>query len=350
MEPILLVTHSLSRTGASKVAVGAANELSRFYKIFLLNMNPLLQDIAGDVSEAVDILPPLGRLDSLSQRLLNGTARRVGIPISRKHFVFRNYLRTLHPKLVLFNTMYHSDLQIITKREGIPSLRWLHEAGLQSHLTTREVKELNMATRILGCSESALKAGKNRGVRVHPQPVRPALDTPLGPVDNTCQQKSSVAPSAAVVGSDGKRKGVDYAIKVAERAGEFKIHWYGQLQSPPPGIDFHGLVKSVPYELHTDFLLLSTDEPYGLVALEALACGSRIAGWRHLNVIQDLESVGLAVGFEEGDIDGMVNHLLTSEWVPRWSAKATFLADFEPGKIYGKQLWRHISSLGWSPT
>lgn len=350
MESIMLVTHSLSRTGAPKVAVGAANELSRFFKVFLLNMNPLLDDIVDDVSDAVDLLPPLERLDTPSQRLLNGAARRVGIAISRKHLVFQGHLRKIKPKVVLFNTMYHSDLQIITKRERIPSLRWLHEAGLQSKLTTREVKELNKATRILGCSESVVEAAGERGMLVHRQPLRPALDTPLKPRLATSQQKRNVVRSAVMVGSGGKRKGVDYARAVAERAGGFKIHWYGQLQSSPPDIDFHGLVKEVPYHLHTDFLLLSRDEPFGLVALEALAWGLRIAGWSHLSVIQDLESVGLAVGFDEGDIDGIVKHLVTPVWLPRWSARAAFLSDFEPGKIYGRQLWSHINSLGWSPT
>lgn len=75
---------------------------------------------------------------------------------------------------------------------------------------------------------------------------------------------------------------------------------------------FMGYRKDIPYLLHNSdiFLLTSTHEPFGIVILEAMACGCPVVSTRSSGPASIVEDGVDGLLSDTGDVQGLTNHIL----------------------------------------
>ncbi len=97
------------------------------------------------------------------------------------------------------------------------------------------------------------------------------------------------------------------------------------------------------YDIANAFFLTSTEEPWSISVLDALANGLVIFGWNHLSIIQELEKYGLAVSIPRYNLD-----LLASEYRKydfknyhqKYFIAKNFLSVYSSSKLY-EHLWKN---------
>jgi glycosyltransferase involved in cell wall biosynthesis len=129
----------------------------------------------------------------------------------------------------------------------------------------------------------------------------------------------------AFVGRASPDKGVLDAIEVARRLGaplslcvkvnqaDEHAYWEQEVVPALVGVDAHvtldashEVVERVLAEAEVVLVPARWDEPFGLVAAEALACGAPVAGYRRGALPEVVAHGRTGVLVEEGDIDGLV--------------------------------------------
>ena len=340
---ILIVTHSLNGTGAPRVAVNMANALSEVTNVTVLNMNADHEELKRDLLPSVTVFSFDLTPTSLVHQLISSGSRRLGLRSTLRQIFFDSLLRQQRPSLVIFNTMYHSELQRVCDRFEVPSIRYLHEDIYLEGLRPLEIRELNRASCVLGCSTSVVNSARKMGIKVEVDILPPshikkgALASNFG----TRTPKKSVV----CVGSGGFRKGADYASAFSVRNPSIEVHWFGELEVSYEGVIDHGMVSEVPYETFSHFFLLSRNDPYGLAAIEALDSGLTVIGWDHLDLIDHLGSRGIGYGVPEGDLVTLEHAFYSIVHKESRDLIDEFLLEISPPMLYGRKLWEIIQSL-----
>lgn len=316
---IAVFTHSLSRTGAPRVAIDVASHLASKGDTALL-LYPSHRVSDSELHRLMEVptstrAVPIGGLDDYwSSSLLDPLRRRIGSDKTARARAFEVGVEALDLEGIIFNTCYHSDLQRSATRIGIPSARYLHEgSSYLSRLSKAELMAMSVGP-IFACSDSVARAARGRGLHVEEAVIPGSSDSLLSMVREGLSSTASMSREgrfALGVGTS-QRKGFHWAQRFAE-ASDRMVCWIGDdcrgqgnLRVLPP-------TNAVPYKDASVFLLLSEEDPWPLVALEAIAHRVPLIGWRTLDVIQVAEAAGVASGVEYGDIGGLC-HAVDELW------------------------------------
>ena len=332
---IAVFSHSLSRTGAPRVAIDVAGQLaSKGDTVFLLYPSHRVKD--GELNRIPEVprsvrTVPIGGLDDYwSSSFLDPVRRRIGSDKTARARAFELGVEALDLDGIIFNTCFHADLQRSAQQMGLSTARYLHEGP--SYLSRLRRSELTVmsAGPVFACSDSVAVAARGRGLHVEEAVIPASTDSLLaitreGSRSNELRSRKDLC--ALGVGTS-HRKGFHWAQRLAETSDR-TVCWIGDgsyglrnLRVLPPK-------NFVPYEDAAVFLLLSEEEPWGLVALEAIAHGVPLVGWRTLDVIQAAEAAGVANGVEHGDIGGLC-HAVDDVWgsAPSLKAVRAFLENY----------------------
>ena len=159
MKKILLVSHSLSKTGAPLVLINIANHLDELgYNISLFNINSASNDLAYKLNKSIKVFNYpiyISKLKNNDLFIFSILGRVIGKLFSISNY-FRKILSIINPQLVIFNTIYHLNLSRITEENKLPSIRYIHESwSFLSSLNNEE--RFNLLTskdRVLACSKN----------------------------------------------------------------------------------------------------------------------------------------------------------------------------------------------------
>jgi len=220
-------------------------------------------------------------------------------------------------------TVFHSHLTrassfgaLLRMRHGIPSLAHLHANHLQAHGWFHD--------RVLAVSESTLRRHRLRLVgwgeagAVLPNFVEPSTFHPPDGRPDALRAAAGLSPDApvvAVVGTICARKGQDLAARAwpAVRASHPTAHLVligpGELPrglASTPGLVALGHREDVAELLPhaTVCLVPSRDEPFGLAAIEAMACGVPVIA-AAVGGLTEIVSPGAGLTYAAGDRDGL---------------------------------------------
>lgn len=342
---LMIVSHSLSRTGAPKVALDIAYYFEQQYKVVLLSLNQntpnkwLVED-----SMIVHELPRcFSSLSCKFLRLINSVVSFVSFKnynLKRLWFLF--LLAKYRPIAVIHNTMYHSDLQKVSNAFNVKSIRYLHEDEFfLQHLSQCDVDVFNKGSITIGCSPSVLLASESRRITIFPKFIPPQADDMLETSYKDIHKPSSMYLKVISVGSDQFRKGADLADDISESISHnFEYHWYGFLDSPSfRTIEYFGNVPNVPYSVYDVFAFTSRSDTWGIAVLEALANGLFIVGWDHLPLIFELAKYNLAIAVPQYDVVSFALAIEScKERTQDMSIVRSFLSQYTSSILYGQTL------------
>ena len=333
-------SHSLSRTGAPRIAIDVAEYLaSRGDTTFLLypthRVTPAEPNRLQEIPESVQTLC-IGGLDNYWRTSLRDPLRRrLGRGWTARCSAFQGAVGGLSLDGIVFNTCFHADLQRAATSLNIRSARYLHEgASYLGRLSRAEVQAMS-AGPIFACSDSVATAAKSKGLVVDKHRVPGCTDS-LMEVTAATNRRGHRGPLKEVfalgVGTSF-RKGFHWAKRLAG-VSEHKICWIGDQSLSQPNLEVIPMQEIVPYDQASVFLLLSEEEPWGIVAMEAVAHGVPLVGWRTLDVIKAAEATGVGRGVEYGDLDGLVSAMHEC-WGSHQSPRAAqdFLGRYRSGTV-----------------
>ncbi len=342
---ILIVTHSLSYSGAPLVALDLASYLSRYFKITLINMNPttdlrLRRKIPKNI-EALDF--PLWMISYLI-RIVNLVTKFITFDkISIRKIWFLWLIKKYKPKYIIFNTYYHTDIQSVSNLVGISSIRYLHENyGYLSELKKKDIKIINAGSRVIACSPSVIADAKTLGIRCEAEFFPATTDRQIKniqKIDTSWGKIKNLNNTVMTVGGGWERKGAKYAEQFATTQRDIKYHWIGEVENPKffKNVIYHGHQLNFNYDIANAFFLISKEDPWPISVLDALANGLVIFGWSHLSIIQELEKYGLAISIPKYDIDLLAfeyrNYNFSNHHKKYFAAKE-FLCLYSSTKLY----------------
>lgn len=349
---ILIVTHSLTYSGAPLVALDLASYLSRYFKTNLINMNPttdlsLRRKVPKNI-ETVDF--PLWMISYLF-RLVNFLIRVITFDkISLRKIWFLWLIIKYKPKYIIFNTYYHTDIQSVSNLFGISSIRYLHENyGYLSKLKIKEIKIINEGTKVIACSPSVIADAKILGIKCEAKFFPATTDRQIKNIQkiNTSWGKiKNVDNKVMTVGGGWERKGAQYAEQFATNQRDIKYHWIGEVETPESfkNVIYHGHKLDFKHNIANAFFLISKEDPWPISVLDALANGLVIFGWSHLSIIQELEKYGLAISIPKYDIDLLAleyrNYNFSNHHKKYFAAKE-FLCLYSSTKLY-ENLYKNL--------
>ena len=314
---IVIVTHSLTYSGAPVVALDLAEYLSRYFNVILINMNPTTQahfrrKIPTDV-KTIDF--PLCLYKSpLFIKLMNRLVRVVTCrKINLSQLWFFWMMKIYKPKYTIFNTYFNIDIQSISNLLGIPSVRYLHENyGYLKKLKKNDISIINKGTKTIACSPSVISDSKKLGIKCDLEFVPATTDRQIRIINNinvASGMKTNTKNSVMTIGGGWERKGGQFAEKFATINRDIKYHWIGHVEKPElfKNVIYHGQQLEISYGFANAFFLISTEEPWSICVLDALANGLAIFGWSHLAIIQELKKYSLAVSIPSYDLDHLTH-------------------------------------------
>ena len=310
---MVIVTHSLTYTGAPLVALDLAEYLTRHFKVILINMNPTTQEHLRRKTPTgiknIDFPLCLHKIPFLL-KLVNRLVRGVTWgKINLRKIWFFWIMAIYKPKYIIFNTYFNIDIQSISNLLGISSVRYLHENyNYLKELKKNDIRIINRGTKIIACSPSVIADAKKLGIKCEPEFLPASTDHQIriiNNIDSTWGIKTKRKNSVMTVGGGWERKGGQFAEKFATVNRDIKYHWIGGVEIPElfKNVIYHGHQLEVSHDIANAFFLTSTEEPWSICVLDALANGLVIFGWSHLSIIQELEKYGLAVSIPQYDLD-----------------------------------------------
>jgi len=351
---ILIVTHSLTYSGAPLVALDLASYLSRYFRTILINMNSkteliLRRKVPKDI-EVVDF--PMW-MNSYLIRLINLIIRRVTFEkISLRKIWFLFMITKYKSKYIIFNTYYNIDIQSVANLLGISSIRYLHENyGYLSELKKKDIKIINSGTKVIACSPSVIDDAKILGIKCEPEFLPATTDRQINIIEkiDTCWGKTkNINNTVMTVGGGWERKGAQFAELFATTYRDIKYHWIGEVEIPESfkNVIYHGHRLDITYNFANAFFMISKEDPWPITVLDALANGLVIFGWSHLSIIQELEKYGLAVSIPKYDVNSLAfayrKYNFLNHYKKYFTAKE-FLYLYKSSKLY-ENLYKNFSS------
>lgn len=304
MKKILFISYDATRTGAPILLL----HILRWLKANTSIPMHIVLRRGGELLPEFEALGPTQVLKSNRPPSLAGKIiDRLGLrdPV-------RSLRRTLNPDdfgLIYANTMSNGDIVAGLNWPGVPVLTHVHELAFAvQHFEKLGSKQaLQHSTRFIACAEAVkTMLMQDHGVEAS------RIDVVHGCMDGDAFRESPVAstamddlagipPGAFVVGACGRtdwRKGADLFIQLALQVSartDAPIHfvWVGGMMHPverntilhdlahlPPNVKIHFVGNKIdpkPYYQRFDvFALMSREDPFPLVCLEAAACGKPI--------------------------------------------------------------------------
>lgn len=306
-----MVTHSLTYTGAPLVAIDLAIYLSYYYDVILINMNsevPILKrrNVPSKI-KTVDVPYWLENPKLLVQIINKFISICTKKKLSMRKLWFYFLLKIKNPEIILFNTLYHADIQHASNILNKRSIRYLHENyHYLKNLPQTDIDIINQGGKVIACSPTVLRDTLKVGLKCDPEFFPAATDRVLEILDkkSVFSKSNQKKRTILTVGSGWEIKGGEYAEEFASSNPEVVFHWIGEITSPNlfKTVKYHGLQKVVDFNIAESFFLLSKVDAWPIAAMEALAHGLVVFGWSHLALIQELEKDGLAVAVESFNI------------------------------------------------
>lgn len=326
---ILLVSHSMSRTGAPRVILNIANELNpNIYDVAVFNVNSTNEQLSTELNKNITLRRVNPYLINLSQSRIPGmkfVARVIGKFINVPK-TFKRTLREFKPDLVLINTIYHLYLSDITNELSIKTIRYIHELeSYQYSLSeTDKQKFLESQDHIWACSEKVKNILTSYYNKEDVEIVYPLVK--IQKYQEKANRRKAEQFKVISAGAVDFRKGfdlwVDVAVKALSLNDNILFEWYGSLENEqlnyfsycmkkiPDGyknkILYKGEVNDLQDKLiNADlFFLSSREDPFPIVVLESLANGLPSVGFASGGICE-LEDRGVSRSVELGDKLGL---------------------------------------------
>lgn len=341
----MIVSHSLSRTGAPKVALDIAYYYKNKYKVVVLSVNSSTTNKWAVMSNVKVHELPITFLSpsSIFMRLVNKIVSVLSFKsLDLKGLWYLYYLLKYWPSAVIHNTMYHSDLQRISNAFNLRSVRYLHEDEFYlSSLTEQDISEFNKGVITLGCSPSVVKAAESIGISVHEDYLPAVTNNLIELAKNNPKPLCTGGLRVLTVGSGNLRKGADLANRIANLLPkESTYHWYGDLINPSfEKIKYHGTVSKVPFLQYNIYSFTSRSDPWPIAVLEALANGLIIVGWENLPLIIELKRYNLACSVPQYDLIYFSRAIENCKGKSQnMRAVQDFLTNYTSDVLYGQKL------------
>lgn len=349
---IAIFSHSLSRSGAPKVAIELANWLSKMGdSVTIIHPLESSNEIADLISSKVKIKSLAFRSEGLLKQLLDFIGSNLYSGISPRRKRFNRLLKEVNPDVVLVNTFYWAVISKWLWSAGVPSIRYLHERSFfLNRLSKREIRWIAKSDLVISASPSTrLDAEQYSSWRVdkrffpHPAPAQ------FGRPPRHFVNVNRSEPSIVSVGFPRERKGFDYIERAINKTSK-TICVHGNHEKETSDNEQIRLMGSGPIDWASyDLLLvLSVSEPWGIVAIEAAHHGVYVVGWGSIDSLIELEKYNLASTFEYGDVDSIAT------FIQSWSVSdehcgtyyERFASNFTETYIYGgvREILRSISS------
>ncbi|MDB4154687.1 hypothetical protein N9682_06125 [Candidatus Pelagibacter sp.] len=345
---IVVVTHSLTYSGAPLVALDLAEYLLRYFNVTLINMNPTTQahlrrKIPTGV-KTIDFPPSLQQNIPFFIKWMNRLVRGATWgKINLRKIWFFWMMAIYKPKYIIFNTYFNTDIQSISNLLGISSVRYLHENyDYLKELKKNDIIIINRGTKTIACSPSVITDAKKLGIKCEPEFLPAATDRQIriiNSIDRTWGRKTKTKNSVMTVGGGFERKGGQFAEKFATVNSDIKYHWIGEVELPElfKNVVYHGHQLEVSHDIANAFFLISTEEPWSISVLDALANGLVIFGWSHLSIIQELKKYGLAVSVPQYNLDLLALEYRKydfSNYYQKYLITKNFLSVYSTTKLY----------------
>ncbi|MBN8906320.1 MAG: glycosyltransferase family 4 protein [Rhodospirillales bacterium] len=170
----------------------------------------------------------------------------------------------------------------------------------------------------------------------------------------------------AFLGRLSPEKGVDKAVEIARRAGlplkvaakiyPDEVHYFEEVVEPlfraSPWVEFVGEVGGAAKDVflgHARALLFPIDwaEPFGLVMIEALACGTPVVAFRRGSVPEVMADP--RTGFVVDDVPGAVAAVGRIEGLSRRACRWTFIDRFDAARMARDYLAVYRELTGGGP-
>jgi glycosyltransferase involved in cell wall biosynthesis len=169
----------------------------------------------------------------------------------------------------------------------------------------------------------------------------------------------------AFLGRTSPEKGLPRAIEIARRAGRRLViaakiypeeqayfdHTIAPLLRASPGVEFIGEVGGAAKDAFlggADALLFPIDwpEPFGLVMIEALACGTPVIAWRNGSVPEVIEDG--VTGFVVDSVEQAVRAVLRVGTLSRRACRLAFEARYDAARMTSDYLevYRNVARAG----
>jgi len=295
---ILLVSHSLTRTGAPRVLVDLANWLDAHgWTVAVVNVNttadaPLAKDLAAGIRyEPVPVYAVSPKLWHRARNKLRGGDNRL------KYIA--KVLDDFKPDIVMVNTVFHLDINDLVMARGIICIRYLLEAERYFHMLSDADTGRLMDPRlhIVTVDEDLARFMRNffqKSVDLVALPPTPLARIPNPPRHQAPFQVLGMAAT-------GLTKGYDLFCAVAERVltqrkdcvfvyvgptDDKAFVEIGLRHVRPENRDRLILTGFVPdvkpyFERASLFLYPVRQDPYPIVGLWALAYGMPVVGFHN---------------------------------------------------------------------
>lgn len=344
---MVIVTHSLTYTGSPFVALALTEYFSHYFNVTLININPttkahLRRKIPKGV-KTIDFPLCLHKVPFFL-RFINRLIRAVTLgKINLRKIWFFWMMRISKPKYIIFNTYFNVDIQSISNLLGIPSLRYLHENyGYLKELTKNDIRIINKGTKTIACSPSVIVDAEKLGIKCEPEFYPATTDHQIRIIKNIDRAwglKTNTKNSVITVGAGWDRKGGQFAEKFATANVDIKYHWIGGVEVPElfKNVVYHGHQLDFSYDIANAFFLISTEEPWSICVLEALANGLAIFGWSHLAIIQELKKHSLAISIPSYDLNLLAHEYRKYDFLnhhKKYIKAKEFLCLYSSTKLY----------------
>ena len=224
---------------------------------------------------------------------------------------------------IIHNNSLSSDLVVSAAASTIPMVTTLHVPPFKQLANAIEISLANPLLRYVTVSRAQLaqwSPSSPSAFRAIPNGIDVAHWRPRGPVGRDAIWAGRITPT----------KGTGDAVSAARRAG-VSLNIFGPIEdegyfarevAPHLGehICYYGSVdpESLAEHVARASVALITpcwEEPFGLVAAEALTCGTPVAGYRRGAIPEVVGECGLLV--DEGDIAGLARAILEARGIDR---------------------------------
>ncbi len=332
---ILLVSHSMSRTGAPIVILNIANNLDKNqYEVMIYNINSLNNQLYNEVDKSIKIeefSPFLLRLKN-SKFIIVKMMARVLEKFIKLPDHFDMILQKYNPDIVLINTIYHLSLSDITAKRHIKTIRYIHELESYQYSLSEDdkVRLLTSKDKLWACSQKVADVLSRYYNKTNIEIVYPLVQ-----IEDTNNHKKLNTNNNYKIISAGVvdfRKGfdlwIDVAINVVKKNKNVIFEWYGKLEGGDKEY-FEYCMDRIPIKLKNNilykgetkdlqrvlseanlFFLSSREEPFSIVVIESLGYGLTSVGFKSGGIIESLEKKGVAKTVELGQTEKLSNIIL----------------------------------------
>ena len=329
---ILLVSHSMSRTGAPKVVLNIANSLDKsIYEVMIYNVNSSLNQLNSEIKSNVllkEYYPLVSKLKNSRFLPVKYFFKVVG-----KFFNISNHfektLSSFKPDLVIINTIFHLYLSEITAKKGIKTVRYFHE--LESYIFSLSEEDkmclLTSTDTIWACSKKVKNILESFYSKKNIEVVYPLIYlNENSQIEPEKKENFTVISAAAINFRKGFDLWVDVAIATLKVNKNIDFKWYGQANEKDPyfidtmnkiplslktRISYCGETKNLQNKLTSSdlFFLSSREDPFPIVCMEAIGTGIPCVGYKSGGIIE-LEENGVAKAYDLGNLRGLTKSIL----------------------------------------